>query len=167
MKHLKHYYAILILILAMVSCSSEADLGIFEGNGDIGNVGFSGSVAFNSSDSSYAVSGGGTNMWFASDELHYVWKKVSGDISISADIEWIGEGLDPHRKACLIIRQDLDTASVYVDAAVHGDGLTSIQYRAETGDITREVQANISSPGRVSIEKVGDYYSLSVAATDE
>jgi TolB protein len=52
-----------------------------------------------------AVSGSGTNMWFDSDELHYVWKKVSGDISIAADINWVGEGLDPHRKACLIILQ--------------------------------------------------------------
>ena len=167
MKHLKILSVVFISILALASCKSEADLGIFEGNGDIGNVGYAGTVEFNPSDSSYAVSGGRTNMWFDSDQLHYVWKKVSGDICITADIEWIGEGVDPHRKACLIIRQDLDTASVYVDAAVHGDGLTSIQYRAEKGDITREVQANISSPDRVRIEKRGEYYSMSAASIDE
>lgn len=105
-------------------------------------------------------------MWFESDELHYVWKQMSGDLSISADIRWVGEGLEPHRKACLIIRQDLDTGSVYVDAAVHGDGLTSIQYRGVTGGVTREVQANISSPSGVRIEKEGDYLSLSVDMGD-
>ncbi len=85
-------------------------------------------------------------MWFNNDELHYVWKEMSGDVSISADIQWVGKGVDPHRKACLIIRQSLDTGSVYVDAAVHGDGLTSIQYREIEGGITREVQSNISAP---------------------
>ena len=166
MKQLKIYGAGIILLLALGSCNTEPDLGIFEGNTDIGNVGYIGSVEFNSSDSSYAVSGGGTNMWFDSDKLHYVWKKVSGDVSIAADIEWVGEGLDPHRKACLIIRQDLDTASVYVDVAVHGDGLTSIQYRGVRGDITREVQANFSAPDRVRIEKRGEYFSMLAASGD-
>ena len=54
-------------------------------------------------------------------------------VSLAADIEWVGEGLDPNRKACLIIRQSLDTSAAYVDAAVHGDGLTSIQYRDMQG----------------------------------
>lgn len=161
------YGKLIILIVALGSCNTSPDLGIFEGNGDIGNVRQAGSVVFDSSDSSYTVSGGGTNMWFNSDELHYVWKQVSGDISLAADIEWVGEGVEPHRKACLIIRQSLDTSSVYADAAVHGDGLTSIQYREISGGMTREVQSNISSPRRVRIEKTGDYISMSLAFGDE
>jgi len=161
-------YRILIIISVVVgSCKTSPDLGIFEGNGDIGSVGYTGSVEFDPSDSSYAVSGSGTNMWFNSDELHYVWKQVSGDISLAADIKWVGQGIEPHRKACLIIRQNLDTSSVYADAAVHGDGLTSIQYREVSGGVTREVQSNISSPRRVLIEKTGDYISMSVALGDE
>ncbi len=166
MKQVKIHAAWIILLLALGSCNSEPDLGIFEGNDDIGNVGYAGSVEFDPSNSSYTVSGSGTNMWFDSDELHYVWKKVSGDISIAADIDWVGEGLDAHRKACLIFRQDLDTTSVYVDVAVHGNGLTSIQYRGEKGDITREVQANRSAPDRVRIEKRGDYFSMLMASGD-
>jgi len=161
------YGKLIILVVALGSCNISPDLGIFEGNGDIGNVRHAGSVVFDSSDNSYSVSGGGTNMWFNSDELHYVWKQVSGDISLAADIEWVGEGVEPHRKACLIIRQSLDTSSVYADAAVHGDGLTSIQYREVSGGMTREVQSNISSPRRVRIEKTGDYISMSLAFGDE
>jgi TolB protein len=167
MKQLKIHAAWVILLLALASCKGQPDLGIFEGSNDIGDVGYAGSVAFDPSDSSYMVSGSGTNMWFDSDELHYVWKMVSGDISITADIKWVGQGLDAHRKACLIIRQDLDTASIYVDVAVHGDGLTSIQYREIPGDITREIQAHISAPGRVRIERVGDYISMYAATGDE
>jgi TolB protein len=153
-------------IVAFASCNKAPDLGIFQGNNDIGNVGYAGSVVFDPADSTYMVSGGGTNMWFTKDELHYVWKKMSGDVSIAADIEWIGEGVEAHRKACLIIRQDLDTGSVYADAALHGDGLTSIQYREVKNGVTREVQSNITSPTRLRIEKTGDDLSMSLAQGD-
>ena len=87
------------MALALGSCSTEPDLGIFTGHGDIGNVGHAGSVEFSSSDSSYTISGSGTNMWFDSDQLHYVWKKVSGDVSIEADIAWVDEGVDAPQKS--------------------------------------------------------------------
>lgn len=166
MNHKLTISAWVILALTLFSCNREPDLGIFTGSGDIGMVGQKGSVAFNAADSSYTISGGGTNMWFDSDQLHYVWKKVSGDVSIEAEIEWLGQGVDAHRKACLIIRQDLDTSGIYVDAAVHGDGLTSIQYRESKGGMTREVQSNLSSPKQVRLEKLGDYFSMSVASGD-
>lgn len=155
-------YTCMLLFLSVYACEKPSDSGIFEGSGDIGMVGQQGRVEFNQADSSYSVTGSGTNMWFDSDQLHYVWKKASGDVSIAANIQWVGEGADPHRKACLIIRQNLDTASVYVDAVLHGDGLTSMQYRGTPGGITREVQANVSSPERICLEKRGDYFSMSV-----
>ena len=157
----------ILIVFALASCGTTPDLGIFEGNKDIGHVKHAGSVDFDPANGTYTISGGGTNMWFNHDELHYVWKKMSGDLSLTADIEWIGEGGNPHRKACLIIRQSLDSSAVYADAVVHGDGLTSIQYRELPGDITREVQSNISAPKRVRIEKEGDYVSMSIALAGE
>ena len=158
--------ASILASMALGSCNSEPDLGIFTGSGDIGKVGQKGSVAFNPSDSSYTVTGSGTNMWFDSDQFHYVWKQFNGDVTIEANIAWVGEGVDAHRKACLIIRQDLDTSAIYADAALHGDGLTSLQYREEFGGMTREVQSNVSSPSRIRLEKIGDYLSMSVARGD-
>ncbi len=148
----------------MVTCfGCTQDLGIFEGNGDIGPVKNIGSAAFDASTDTYTVSGNGTNMWGETDEFHFVWKKMSGDVSLSADIEWEGEGTDPHRKACLMIRQSLGPESAYVDAAVHGDGLTSIQYRDSTAGPTREIQSNVTAPKRLRIEKAGDFISMSVS----
>ena len=156
-------FTLLVLLVLLISCDTTPNRGIFESNQDIGNVKFSGSVTFDTSDSSYTVTGGGTNMWFNHDEFHFVWKKMTGDVSVAASIDWVGSGGNPHRKACLIIRQNLDSGSAYADAVVHGDGLTSLQYRETDGDITREIQANISKPGRIRIEKEGDYISMSVA----
>ena len=157
------YLSYTVLVITLISCNTKPNLGTFQGNTDIGNVKYSGSVEFDASVASYTISGGGTNMWYNNDELHYVWKKMTGDASIAATIEWIGEGLDPHRKAVLMIRQSLDTSSVYADVAVHGDGLTSLQYRESYGETTHEVISNITAPDRVRIEKEGDYISMSFA----
>ena len=159
-------FTVFLCVVVAASNNASTNLGLFEGNDDIGGVNFPGSVEFDVAAGAYTISGSGTNMWFDTDELHYVWKKMSGDVSIAADIEWVGEGVDPHRKACLIIRQDLEPGSAYADAVVHGDGLTSIQYREVLGATTREVQSNISAPKRVRIEKEGDYLSMSVAFGD-
>jgi hypothetical protein len=139
-------------------------LGIFQDHLDIGTPLHAGSVEFNAADGTYKITGGGSNMWFASDSFHYVWRKVSGDVSLAADISFPGKGGDPHRKGCLIIRQSLDADSAYADAALHGVGLTSLQFREHQGDATHEIQANISGPSRLRIEKRGNNVTLSIAA---
>ena len=106
-------------------------------------------------------------MWFTNDAFHFVWKKMSGDVTLAADVVFEGKGVDPHRKACLLVRQSLDADSAYADATVHGDGLTSLQYREATGALTREIQANISGPIRLRLEKRGKYVSMSIARTGE
>ncbi len=142
-------------------------VGLFSDHGDIGVVGRAGSAEFDSGTGAYTVAGGGENMWFAKDAFHYVWKEMSGDLTLAADIHWLGTGGNAHRKACLLIRQTLDPDSPYADAVLHGDGLTSLQYRETPGGPTREIQSNITAPGRLRVEKRGLYVSMSVAAAGE
>jgi Tol biopolymer transport system component len=156
-----------ILFHTSLSFAQDSGLGLFEGHGDVGHVLKAGSVEYNSENKSYLISGSGYNMWFNKDAYQFVWKKVSGDVSLAANIEWIGKGGDPHRKACLIIRQSLDAESPYADAALHGVGLTSLQYREVLNGMTHEVQSNVNAPARLRIEKVGDYVFMSVALKGE
>src|SRR5262245_54018157 len=156
-----------LLLQAGTSSSQENRLGLFEKNGDIGVVKLPGSVEYDEAKKTYAIAGGGENMWAATDAFHYVWKRVSGDLSIAADVQFVGAGGNPHRKACLIIRQSLDPDSAYADAALHGDGLTSLQYREIKGGPTREIQSNMKAPRRIQIEKRGDYVFMSVAREGE
>jgi hypothetical protein len=125
-----------------------------------------GSVEYNPAQQTYTISGSGANMWFGEDDFHYLWTKVSGDVSLTADISFAGETGNNHRKAVLMIRQSLDANSAAVDVARHGDGLTSLQYRDATGTNTHEVESNVSAPRTVRIEKRGDYFYAFVAGKD-
>ena len=139
---------------------SAPQIGLFENHGDVGAVLHPGSVEYNASKATYTISGSGTNMWFSNDEFQFVWKKVSGDVTLTADIAFEGAGANPHRKAVLMIRQSLEPDSVYADIARHGFGLTSLQWREEKGATTHEVQANMNAPQRLRIEKRGDYFYM-------
>jgi hypothetical protein len=160
-------FGLVTLLLGAAAVAQEGPLGLFEAHGDVGTVGHEGSVVYDAKAGSYTVTGGGENMWFSTDALHFVWKKASGNVSMAADIRFVGEGVNPHRKAALLIREGLEPDAPYADAVVHGDGLTSIQYREERGGPTREIQSNQKGPRRLRIEKEGDYVSLSVAAEGE
>jgi len=107
-------------------------------------------------------------MWGASDHFRFVWLKTSGDVAVEASVRFTDSQPDsgeaqPHRKACLVIRQTLDSSAAYADAALHADGLTSLQWREAAGAPTHEVQSAVTGPTRLRIEKRGDYVSMYVA----
>jgi TolB protein len=142
-------------------------VGIFEGHGDVGTVLHAGRSEYDSSKHTYTVMGSGENMWSDSDNFQFAWKKWSGDASLTADISFVGQGGNAHRKAVLMMRQSLDPDSAYVDVAWHGDGLTSLQYREAKGAPTHEIQSNISAATQLRIEKRGDYVSMWLGARGE
>jgi Tol biopolymer transport system component len=150
--------------LAAVASGSNGHeaIGIFDGQSDVGALRTPGKASF--SDGGYTVSSAGDNMWLRADAFHFVWKKIDGgNVRLSADIAFLGTGKNPHRKACLLIRQSLDPGSAYADVAVHGVGLTSLQFRETDGGTTHEIQANVDGPKRVSIERIGETVSVSVS----
>jgi len=157
------------LLLASGAASARpatSPIGIFQGHGDVGTVLHPGSVEYDPARQSYTVSGSGENMWFGQDDFQFVWTKASGDVSLSADISFIGTTGNNHRKAVLMIRQTLDADSKAVDIARHGDGLTSLQFRDAIGVDTHEVETNVSAPQTVRIEKRGDYIYAFVSGKD-
>ncbi len=146
--------------------TSSGPAGMFEGHGDVGTVLHPGSTVFDGAKKAYTITGSGTNMWFAEDDFQFAWKKMSGDVSLTAEIVFPVAGGNEHKKAALMIRQSLDADSVYVDIARHGNGLTALQFRDEKGATTREVVSAITSPTRLRISKRGDYVYMSLAGSD-
>ncbi|HVX64965.1 MAG TPA: hypothetical protein VHA11_00105, partial [Bryobacteraceae bacterium] len=151
----------------IVSPSMTAQTGIFEGHGDVGTVLHPGSVQYDAGQKTYRITASGENIWGTADAFHYVWKKVSGNVAITAEVAFPTSSGDPHKKAVLMVRQSLDADSAYADAAVHASGLTSLQARAGKGDATHEVQSNMTSPKRVRLTRAGDYFYMSVAGEGE
>jgi hypothetical protein len=96
---------------------------------------------------------------------------MSGDVALAAEMRFPMPGHNPHRKAALIFRQSLDADAVYVDAALHGSGLTALQYRPVKGDVTGDIEFNYPSiaeaPQKFRLEKRGDYFSMLVSMHGE
>lgn len=152
-------FSTLLCVAASAYC---AEIGSFENESDVGTPAKPGHAAFDSSTGSFAVSGGGENMWFTNDAFHFVWKQISGDFTLQAAIDFQGAAGNAHRKACLMVRQSLAADSPYIDVAVHGDGLTSLQFRETPGGLTHEIQANLTRPKAAGIGRQGEVYFLGV-----
>ncbi|KAA9134045.1 hypothetical protein F3N42_00395 [Marinihelvus fidelis] len=143
--------------------AAHAEVGQFDSSQDIGDVGHTGSAVFDADAGSYRVTASGRNLWGDRDGFHFVWKKIPAqDLSLAADIAFVGEGADPHRKAGLMIRQSLDDDAAYVDVILHGDGLTSMQWRDGQGSETHQITWNETHAERLKIERIDDavYWSL-------
>lgn len=144
-------------------------VGLFDGQSDIGKILHTGKVVFDAGKQAYAVTGSGDNIWAKADNLHFVWKKMSGDVALSADLEFLPPPKDnpkpsaAHRKVVLMIRQSLDPDSAYVDASWHGDGMTALQFRETKAGASYEIRVSQAAPKRLRIEKHGDSFTFFIA----
>src|SRR5271169_6075343 len=109
------------LILLPSAFAESSNLGLFSGQTDVDNPFRAGSAQYDSEQGNYVIAGGGGNMWFTNDSFHFLWKQMSGDLTLAAAVRWSGTNGNAHRKACLVIRQTLEPDSAYVDVAVHGN----------------------------------------------
>jgi Tol biopolymer transport system component len=142
-----------LCLLAAALFAAGADLGVFTESADVGITPQKGAAEFDAASGEYRITGGGANMWQNTDAFHFLWTRVTGDAALTADIRFLGSGVDPHRKAALMFRQELEPGSAYADIAVHGDGLTSLQYRPVADALTLEARSELNAPVRVRIER--------------
>ena len=142
-------------------------LGRFEAHGDVGSPKIGGSAAYNPVSQEYTLTAAGANMWAQRDEFHFAWRKMKGDFILQARVELVGKGVEPHRKAGWIVRTSLDPDSPYADALVHGDGLTSLQYRRTKGAITEQVESAVKGADVLQLERKGRTYIFSAARFGE
>ena len=142
-------------------------VGLFEHHEDIGNPKIKGSIVYNKEDQTYLLSGAGKNMWANADQFHFAWKKIKGDFIIKATIQFIGKGKQDHRKIGIIARETLATGSRYADACVHGDILSSLQFRPSDGDTTGQVIVSSYHPTEIELERNGNTFIFSAATFGE
>jgi hypothetical protein len=164
--------------------TSNESIGIFEGQSDIGAALVLGSSSYDLAKKQYTIISAGYNVWYVRDEFRYLWKKMSGDVSLAADISYpdsLGFG---DRKAVLIIRQSLDDDSKEALVALHGAGMIHLAWRPDKGQRIKDMEYRIGSRGglpggkspddlvtahakRIGIEKHGSSFALFVSMDGE
>jgi hypothetical protein len=146
-------------------------LGIFESESDVGSVVPPGTARYDSNTGVYTLTAAGANTWYHVDAFHYLWKKVSGDMSLTANVNFPPRAYDhdpdPHRKGILMFRQTLDAGASHAALGVHGSGMTALQYRRERGVNTEDIELNIDAPRSVRIEKRGATITLFLSMNGE
>jgi TolB protein len=145
--------------------------GVFENHSDVGSVTPPGTASFNATTNTYTLTAAGANTWYHVDNFHYLWKKSSGDLSLTADVSFppitYDHTPDPHRKGILMFRQTLDAGGVYVGVAQHGSGLMALQFRRQRGANSEDVELNIEGPKSIRIVKQGDVFTMYVSMKGE
>lgn len=146
-------------------------IGVFEQSLDIGNPKLAGSAQYTKKTKEYTLKGSGYNIWFERDEFHYLFKKLSGDFTVTADFEFVGPGTDPHRKVGWMVRESLDDNASHLSAVAHGDGLTVLQWRVKKGMAMRDPEDEIFSTEKnvqtIQVERKDNEYTMRVAKKGE
>ncbi len=158
---------ILLIFYQTKSIMGQEKIGIFDNHLDIGQCKNAGFANYLEKDQTYLIGGSGKNMWFTEDEFHYLWTTIQGDFILRAEFEFSGNGVDPHRKVGWVIKNDLDSNTPHVNATVHGDGLTSLQYRNAYNGDTEEHISEDNSPDIIQLERKGNQFIMSTAKFGE
>jgi TolB protein len=141
--------------------------GVFDSRTDVGKVLHTGAASYDAETQQYKLSGSGSNIWNTHDEFSFLWKKMKGNFILQARGLIVGQGVEPHRKYGWMIRSGLDTGSAMVCAALHGNGLTSFQYRKSPAANVEQDTFTIRLPDVIELERRGNKFIMSVAHSGE
>jgi hypothetical protein len=158
-------------------------IGIFDGQADVGAALVPGRASFDAATGRYTIDSAGYNIWYTRDEFRYLWKRMSGDVSLAADISYPDPSGYGDRKAVLVIRQSLDDDAKEAIVALHGLGMIHLAVRPERDVRIKDTEYRIGGRGRpggaspdslvtvmarrIGIEKRGDAFALFVSLEGE
>jgi hypothetical protein len=160
------------------SRTTNTPVGIFDGQTDVGSAIIPGSASYNAGTKQYTLNSAGYNIWYQRDEFQYLWKKMSGDVSLAGAVSFPDANGYGDRKVVFIIRKDLDDDSIEVMTARHGAGLIHLAQRTTKGgqivatyNLRAPQRPNGSpadapipaAPWRIGIEKKGDVFLLYIS----
>jgi hypothetical protein len=151
----------------------DTPIGQFEGQSDIGAAVVPGSASYDASTKQYTIHSAGYNVWYSRDEFRYLWKRMSGDVSLAADATFPDPNGYNDRKAILIIRQTLDDDSAEAMVAEHGTGMIHLAQRPEKGALITDTQYRFGGSlakvmaKRIGLEKHGDAVAIFISLQGE
>ena len=164
--------ALALITILMISTTTQSlpqrkPLGTFDDQTSVGKVSNPGTARYDAAKDEYTVTGSSTNMWFGEDEFHFVWKRMKGDFILTVRAQFIGHGVEAHRKIGWQVRSSLAPDSPHASAVVHGDGLASLQFRRTKGANTEEVKSSVTAPDVLQLERKGNKYLIAFARSGD
>lgn len=134
---------LVVIAFYNIAFAQSSSIGIFEKAADIGKPKNAGSSKYDEAAQTYSMRGSGSNIWFNRDEFQYLYKRIAGDFLLTADFEFVGEKGNGHRKTGWMIRESPDESAASVNAVIHGDGLTVLQWRPLRGAYMRDPEDEV------------------------
>jgi TolB protein len=150
-----------VWLLAASAFAQTGKFGAFTNSDDVGGPAIKGSAEFDAATGQYKITGSGSDIWGKVDQFHYLWRQMSGNFSVTATAKFLTDGI-AHRKAVIMLRKSLDTDSPFVQLAIHGDGMPSVQFRTTKGDNTNTVDFPIEGPGTFQLKLLRQGSSIGV-----
>ncbi len=163
---MKQLFFSIYFLMMINSINAQNSIGIFENQFKIGNT-KQGSATYNVQTQEYTIEGSGNNIWFNHDGFQYVCRQIKGDFILRCNASFVGKGVEAHRKFGWMVRSSLDSTASCASVAVHGDGLTSLQYRKKDNDTMQEVKSAVNGADVIQLERRGNMYIMSVARKGE
>jgi len=151
----------------------DAPIGVFQGQSDVGSALVPGSAAYDAQTGAYTIRSAGYNIWYTRDEFRYLWKRMSGDVSLAADVTFANPNGYGDRKAVLVIRQSLDDDAKEAMIGEHGTGMIHLAQRPEKGADITDMQYRFGGTlegvhaRRIGIEKHGDAIAIFISLEGE
>ena len=164
---------LLFYTLAWDVSFGQHPVGIFEDHLDIGKPKLSGSASYDEASQSYNITGAGSNIWFNRDEFHFLYKKIKGDFSLTADFAFTGDtvGAIGHRKIGWMIRESVDEGAASANSCIHIDGLVVLQWRPYKGMFMRDPEEERFYPKKsgqtIQLERIGKTITMRIAHPGE
>jgi TolB protein len=149
------------LLLTASAFAQTGKLGVFTNSGDVGGPAIKGATTFDAATGQYRITGAGANIWAKADQFQYLWREMTGDMVVTVTMQFLGEGAN-HRKAGIMLRQNLDTDSPYVDFVIHGNGMPAVQWRNAKGDITNAADFPFTGPAKFRLKMVRQGNTMTV-----
>jgi hypothetical protein len=132
-----------------------------------------GSSSYDPASKQYAVTSAGYNIWYTRDEFRFLWKKMSGDVSLAADASFPNPDGYSDCKAVLVIRQTLQDDSKEAVVGEHGTGMIRLAQRPDPGAMMTDEQFRFGGTlatvhaKRIGIEKHGDDITIFISLKGE
>ncbi|MGI2295089.1 endo-1,4-beta-xylanase [Paenibacillus sp. GXUN7292] len=128
------------------------------------NIGLKpGAAKYEAANGQFILSGHSTDIWGNMDQLNYVYKEASGDMTMIVKVKSM-EQMSGWAKAGVMIRESLDRDSKHADMMLTPENGATFQYRQHTRGGMADQTADAAAPLWLKLSRSGDDFTGYISA---